>query len=241
MKKYFNVNFEFNHKELERIILETARESKGYCCFVDSTSLTISYKDENFRRVLNESLVNSCDGSYIAMLASKIHKEKLKEYIGPDFFAKFVYRSSKQIIIGSSENVYNKIIEKVLQNGADSANYKYISLPFVNVEDFKYQEIAEIINSFEPELIWVSLGAPKQEIFMNNLEFYLNKGVMIGVGAAFNYFTGEIEDIPNWARKSHLIWFYRILTEPKKQLKRCAKIIEVLPRMYFEEKKKVCK
>jgi N-acetylglucosaminyldiphosphoundecaprenol N-acetyl-beta-D-mannosaminyltransferase len=43
---------------------------------------------------------------------------------------------------------------------------------------------------------------------------------LLGVGAALNYFSGEVKDIPSWAKKYHLIWMYRIFTEPKKQLPR---------------------
>lgn len=62
---------------------------------------------------------------------------------------------------------------------------------------------------------------------------------MIGVGAAPNYFTGEVRDIRNWARKTHLIWLHCIFTEPKKQIKICIEIILVLPELYSQEKKLV--
>ena len=55
---------------------------------------------------------------------------------------------------------------------------------------------------------------------MSKLLPYIDKGMLLGVGAAFNYFSGEIKDIPNWTKKFHVVWVYRLLTEPKKQLKR---------------------
>ncbi len=239
MKSYFNVKFEFNHQQLESTIEETSISNKGYCCFIDATSLVVSHKNKEFRDILNAALANSCDGSYIAMLASKIHNEDLKEYIGPDFFRKFIYKPYKQIIIGNTQEVFNKIKKIVDENGGDSSLLHFIPLPFKPVDGFDYNEIAGIINEVEPRFIWVSLGAPKQEQFMSRLLPHINKGVMIGVGAALNYFTGEVKDIPNWARKTHLIWLYRIITEPEKQLKRCREIVQVLPKMYFQEKKNI--
>ncbi|MEZ7505856.1 WecB/TagA/CpsF family glycosyltransferase [Flavobacterium sp. Arc2] len=237
MKKYFNINFQFNHQELERTIEETSREGKGYCCFVDATSLVYSFKNECFRKILNNSLVNSCDGSYIAMLASKIHKKQLKEYIGPDFFKKFIYKPYPQYVIGNTQEVFNKIKAKLELNGSDASSLFFIPLPFKGVDEFDYQEIANKINQIHPRFIWVSLGAPKQEEFMEKLLPFIDKGVMIGVGAALNYFTGEVKDIPSWARKTHSIWLYRIFTEPKKQLKRCKEIVLVLPQVYRKENK----
>lgn len=239
MKKYFNINFQFNHHELEKTIQETSIESKGYCCFVDATSLVHSFKNENFRTILNESLVNSCDGSYIALLASYIHGEKFKEYIGPDFFKKFIYKSYPQFVIGNTVEVFNKIKAKLELKGNDTSNLFFIPLPYKDVNEFDYNEIANTINNIHPRFIWVSLGAPKQEEFMSKLLPYIDKGVMIGVGAALNYFTGEVKDIPNWTRKTHLIWLYRIFTEPKKQIKRCKDILLILPKIYSQEKRLV--
>ncbi|MFM2369709.1 MAG: hypothetical protein RL619_2019 [Bacteroidota bacterium] len=241
MKKYFNINFQFNHQKLEQVIERTSLQDKGYCCFVDATSLVHSYKNEDFRNILNTSLVNSCDGSYIAMLASKIHDESLKEYIGPDFFKKFIYKPYKQFIIGNTEDVFNKVKAKLELNGNETSNLYFIPLPFKTVDDFDYVTISNQINQLKPRFIWVSLGAPKQEEFMFRLLPHIEKGVMIGVGAALNYFTGEVKDIPNWARKTHLIWLYRIFTEPKKQIKRCKEIFLVLPKLYKQEKKQIKK
>lgn len=236
MKKYFKINFQFNHTALEKTIEETSLHGKGYCCFVDATSLVHSHKNENFRNILNASLVNSCDGSYIALLASKIHGKQLKQYIGPDFFNKFICKTYPQFIIGNTQEVFNKVKAKLELNGGDTSNLFFIPLPYKGVSEFDYDEIANQINQKHPRFIWVSLGAPKQEKFMSKLLPHIDKGVMIGVGAALNYFTGEVKDIPNWARKTHSIWLYRIFTEPKKQLKRCKEIFLVLPKIYREEK-----
>lgn len=234
--KVFNVNFEFDKNKFEEIVTNTSLEGKGYACFVDLTSLSTAYKDENFLKVLNNSLVNSCDGSYIALMASKIHKTNFQAYIGPDFFEKMVTLPFRQIMIGGDKEVFSKIEAKVMNSGGSSALLSHLELPFADVNDFDYKYVADQINKFEPRFIWVSLGAPKQEIFMNKLLPFINKGVLIGVGAAFNYYTGTIKEIPKWARKTKLIWFYRLLTEPQKQSKRFFTIMKVLPKLYKEEK-----
>ena len=71
-------------------------------------------------------------------------------------------------------------------------NIQAISLPFMPVENFDYQSIANKINKIEPDIIWVSLGAPKQEIFMNKIKPLLNHGVLFGIGAAFNFYIGKL-------------------------------------------------
>ena len=112
-------------------------------------------------------------------------------------------------------------------------------MPYKKVEDFDYEEVAYFINKLSPDYIWVSLGAPKQERFMSILLPKINRGMLLGVGAATNYFSGEIKDIPNWTKKLHVVWVYRIFTEPKKQLKRLQSILLTFPKMINEEKNKL--
>jgi len=240
MKKYFNIPFEFDHQKLEQTIISSSINSKGYCCFVDSNMLVESFIDkrEIIHNVLNGSIVNSCDGSYIALLASIVHKRKLRAYNGPEFFEKLIYSDAKQCIIGNTKTVFEKVKAKV-----ESVNGKsdliYISLPFLSVENFNYKEIANEINKQMPRYIWVSLGAPKQEIFMHKLLPLIDKGVMLGVGAALNYFSGEIKDIPEWATKNKLIWLFRVFTEPKKQIQRVFKIVKYYPAIFLEERRSI--
>jgi N-acetylglucosaminyldiphosphoundecaprenol N-acetyl-beta-D-mannosaminyltransferase len=237
MKKYFNVQFEFDHQKLETIVKNKAKEGKGYCCFVDLNSLTNSFKYEKFRIILNNSLSNSCDGSYIAMLASSIHKAPLKEYIAPDFFEEFIYHKNKHLLIGNTEEVFKKIIKKVAKRNTHADNLNYLYVPFLTVDQFDYIEISKAINKLSPDYMWISLGAPKQEFFMSKLLPHISRGVMLGVGASTNYFSGEIKDIPKWAKKLKIIWLYRLCTEPKKQAKRIWNALFILPMLILNEKR----
>ena len=239
MKKYFNVNFQFDKSVLENTIISNLKNSKGYCCFVDANSLAFSYKNEEFRNILNNSLLNFCDGSYIAMFASKLHNTKLKEYTGPDFFNKFIYNKNSHLIIGNTERVFEKIKQKVKLKNKNSENIHYLNIPFKDVNEFNYKRIAHSINELSPEYIWISLGAPKQEIFMSKLIPHINSGIMLGIGAATNYFSDEIKDIPLWIKKMRLIWIYRLFTEPRKQIVRLKSIFFIFPKMILEEKRKL--
>lgn len=239
MNKIFNVKIEFNHTKLENTILRivNSENEKGYCCFVDLNSLVVANKDSDILKIINNATVNSCDGSYIAIFASKLHKKKYKEYIGPDFFEKFIYYKKKHLIIGNTEEAFNKVKAKVELK--KTVNLEHLPLPFKKVNEFNYLEISETINNLSPDFIWVSLGAPKQEVFMSMLLPNLERGMLLGVGAAINYFSGEIKDIPKWIRKVHLIWVYRLFTEPKKQYNRLKAIFVTFPKIIKEEKNKI--
>ena len=100
---------------------------------------------------------------------------------------------------------------------------KFQTLPFKSVEDFDYKSIADDINNDNPDIIWVSLGAPKQEYFMFNLLPCLNRGIMFGFGATFNFNAGKISKekrATDWMRSLMLEWLYRAFERPEKNVPR---------------------
>ena len=238
MKKYFNVALEFNHSSIRDIVRNSIdKDRKGYVCIVDANVLFNAQKDDNYCDVINSSTVNSCDGSSIAMLANLVYKKKLRAWNGPDIFSYYIEKKYKQLLLGSNNETLNQIKDRLKKNGIDDNHISSLSLPFLSVEDFDYEKISKKINNIKPDIIWVSLGAPKQEIFMSKLLPYLSKGVMFGIGAAFNFYTGRIA-LPNYRIGAlKFIWISRILSEPKKQLIRIIPYIRIMPKLYFREKK----
>lgn len=240
MQKYFNVFLEFDHHLLKSTIEEAITNSqKGYVCVVDANVLTIAQKDEQFRNVLNGALINTCDGSSIAMLAGMVHKQRLRALNGPEIFAYYIEKKYKQLLLGSDEETSNQIKATLQKNGVDNSHLDVMPLPFEKVEDFNYAEIAEKINILKPEIIWVSLGAPKQELFIANLIPYLNSGILFAIGAAFNFYIGKIALPDANVGALKFIWISRIFSEPKKQLSRIMPYLKIIPRLYWQEKRKI--
>ena len=76
------------------------------------------------------------------------------------------------------------------------------------------------INAVKPDIVLVSLTAPKQDIWISeNLE-YLDTKIAIGIGGAFEVTAGLINRAPVWMQKASLEWFYRFTQEPKRMFKR---------------------
>ncbi|GAA4092841.1 WecB/TagA/CpsF family glycosyltransferase [Mucilaginibacter panaciglaebae] len=238
MQKYFKILLEFDHKLLKNSIEEAIRnKQKGYVCVVDANVLTVAQKNEHFLSILNHSLVNTCDGSSIATLAGIIHKKHLSALNGPQIFNYFIEKNYSQLLLGSNEETSNKIKEKLRSKGFDDTNLHILPLPFNDVEGFDYAGIAAITNELKPQIIWVSLGAPKQEIFMSKLLPYIDSSVMIGIGAAFDFYIGKIA-LPKFRiGPLKFIWISRVLSEPSKQISRIIPYIKILPSLYLQEKK----
>lgn len=71
----------------------------------------------------------------------------------------------------------------------------------------------------EPDFVWIGLGAPKQEKWMAEHQGKIN-GLMLGVGAGFDYYAENIKRAPEWMQKSNLEWLYRLIQDPKRLFKR---------------------
>jgi hypothetical protein len=114
----------------------------------------------------------------------------------------------------------------------DMTNYPYSAQPIgISV-------IAKRINELKPDIVWVSLGAPKQETFISKIFPYIEQGVLFGIGAAFNFYTGDLHNNKKEIGGLRFIWLERIFKEPKKQLTRVGGYLMMVPKMYFQEKRK---
>lgn len=237
MKKYFNVFLEFNHAQIKNLIEGAISTNEpGYVCIIDANVLTIAQQNSNYCSILNESLVNSCDGSSIATLANFVYKKNYKAWNGPDIFEYYIEKKYKQLLLGSTEEIAAQINNILKEKGLDNSHIVTLTLPFAAVEDFDYIEIAKKINEINPDIIWVSLGAPKQEIFMNRIRPLLSRGVMFGIGAAFNFYIGTIS-LPKFSFFGlRFIWVSRIFSEPQKQLRRILPYIVLIPKLWWKER-----
>ena len=239
MQKYFNIFLEFNHKVFYSFIEDAIQyRKKGYVCVVDANVLTMAQNNLQYQHVLNNSLINTCDGSSIATLASWVHHQKYRALNGPEIFEYFIEKDYKHLFLGSNKEITDNIKEVLIFKNMNDINIQVIPLPFRSVENFDYQLIANKINKIEPDIIWVSLGAPKQEIFMNKLEPLINNGVLFGIGAAFNFYIGKLNAIGFKIGSLRFIWLNRLFNEPRKIAKRLLPYILSLPELYLEEKKR---
>ena len=239
MKSYFNVSIEFNKSIVNNTIEDAiTANKKGYVCVLESNNITIANKNESFRRIVNQSLINICDGSNVAWLLAHIHKKRFTSYTGNDIFIHFfTQKKHKQYFIGNTSSILSSLKENLSHQDPNILQMEFQELPFNKVEEFNYKQIADSINSNAPDIIWVSLGAPKQEIFMSMLNPYLKKGVMFGVGAVFNFNanTGNVKRAPAWMRKLRMEWIYRAFEEPKKNIPRYWNFIQILPKLTLSE------
>lgn len=241
MEKYFNIRYEFDKDVVqERIALKTTDQGTGYICVADANILQQVHNDLDYRKVVNGSMFSICDSSWVPIFIKWIYGIKHEHYCGSMIFKDIIEQKRyRQFFMGTSAEVLTALKANLTKIDPAIKGMTFYELPFCKVEEFDYHAIAEMVNSDNPDIIWVALGAPKQEIFMSKLSPHLNRGVQIAVGAAFKFYS-ELEEkrAPKWMRRMHLEFVYRIYAEPKKQWARCKQIIYTLPSIFKEEVKR---
>lgn len=236
--RVFNIHIEFDSKRFRDTVEDyIKKKQKAYVCVVDANVIATAQKDTNYRAIVNQANINTCDGSSIAMLVNRIYGTNYHAYSGPDLFEYYIERPYKHVLVGNTKEKVKEIETKVFEKGL-KLNLKHVDVPFVSIDEFNYPAIANQINILEPDIIWVSLGAPKQEKFISKIFPYIKQGVLFGIGAAFNFYTGDIHNNKTEIGGLRFIWLERLFKQPKKQIKRIMSFLSVLPKMYFEEVKR---
>lgn len=174
-----------------------------------------AYKNPEFAELLNNADLLTADGIGV-VYASKILKKPIKERaagydIARQVLSKMNYTDHKLFLFGGKPGVAEEAKEKLLQ--------EYSDLNIVGLRNgyFKADEEAEIveeINNSGADIVFVCLGAPKQEEWIDRHAKELKVRVAMGIGGSLDVFAGRVERAPEIFCKTGMEWFYRLCKEP---------------------------
>lgn len=238
MENYFGINYEFDYDAVfQRIDDQLKSQCPGYICVTDGVILNTVHRSAAYRRVVQDSMFCVCDSSYVPLYIKWIYKKQRPQLSGTELTKLIVEsRRYRMAFIGGNREILEALKPRLATMNPEVADMLFMELPFCHVADFDYESIGEKLNAYKPDIIFISLGAPKQEIFMNYLQPHLRQGVQIAVGAAFKFHAGIKEKrAPSWMLRNHLEWLFRLWQDPKKQLPRIFWIVRSTPGILFHE------
>ena len=241
METYFNIAMEFDKHKVDEAIESAIRNSNaGYVCVVNANIIATAERDPFYKKVVNGALVNICDGSIVALVLSIVNLKKYTPYIGADLFIYYIkyHQYYRYLFLGSDIETLDGLREYLIKFYPNIQESIFLPLPFMeNPEDFNYEQISLVINDNKPDIIFVCLGAPKQEYFMFHLKPHLKKGIMFGVGAVFSFYSGsqKLKRAPLCFRLLKLEWLYRIYQEPRRLKKRFKQELFTMTKLSFNE------
>ncbi|NHJ84164.1 MAG: WecB/TagA/CpsF family glycosyltransferase [Asgard group archaeon] len=244
MRNFLGIDFLFDKEKIEKAMeLYITTNQVEYICVVNANTITVANNNPEYQKIVNSSGFNLCDGSLVALCYNKLNNERVSSYPGPDFFIHYLSkRKYKSFFLGSTEEVLKSLKQNLIKFDPKISDMPFYSPPFVPLDKFDYKAIAEMVNKSDVDIVWVSLGAPKQEEFMSRLLPYIDKGVLIGVGAAFTFYGDKkLKRAPILIRKMKLEWLYRTLKDPKKSFPRLIRQLYYMPRLMYNEMRKIKK
>ena len=187
-------------------------------CYAVTPNAEIAYEalhDAELCALLNGADLVLPDGAGV-VLASKILKKPLKQKVaGVDFadqlLAVLAQEGKTLYLLGSKPGIAEMAAEKMLE--------KHPGLIICGMADGYFKDeypVVEKINACAPDVLFVCLGAPKQEIFMKVHQQDLDVRLMIGLGGSLDSFAGTVKRAPKWMIRLSLEWLYRLIKEPKR-------------------------
>lgn len=192
-----------------------SRHQRGYCVTPNAEIVYEAIQDESFRELLNGASLVLPDGAGV-ILGAKILGTPMKEKVAGIEFGEAVCkllseRSGRLYLLGSKPGIAEQAGEKLVQ--------KYPGLVLCGTADGYFTDeasVVEKINAAEPDVLFVCLGAPKQEKFMKNHFDELNATLMLGLGGSLDGYAGTVQRAPKWMIDLSLEWLYRLIKEPKR-------------------------
>ena len=182
--------------------------------------------DELWGYLKNADFVTA-DGMPIVMLSRLLRRRLPERVTGADMVPAICRRCADEglsvYVLGGDREAVEEAFGKlrVVSGGVEELRVAGIDDSFVKLDEDQ-PEIVDRINAARPDILFVALGNPKQELWMGRNRAKLDAGVMIGVGGTFNFIAGRVKRAPKWMQKSGLEWIYRIIQEPGRLWRRYA-------------------
>ena len=210
-------------KALDRIHHWASKRESRYVCICNVHSVVTAGQDKAFGRIVAEADMVTPDGMPVAWMLRKLGYPGQQRINGPDLMWKYCEQAAMRgeaiFLYGGTPMTLEALqacLEATFPGLIIAGAY---SPPFRTLTSDEDTAVVELINASAAGTVWVSLGCPKQELWMAAHRGRIN-AVMIGVGAAFDYHAGTISRAPQWMQNTGLEWLHRLASEPGRLWKR---------------------
>ncbi|MFR5192997.1 MAG: WecB/TagA/CpsF family glycosyltransferase [Lachnospiraceae bacterium] len=194
-----------------------------YICVSNVHTTVMSYENEEYRKIQNGAAMALPDGAPLSSYSRRKGYKQAQRVTGPDLmlelFAISKEKGYRHYFYGATEETLQSMKEVLERDYPGIQIAGMYAPPFRALTPQEDAQIVAKINEARPDFIWIGLGAPKQEEWMYQHMGQLH-GVLIGVGAGFDYLAGYIKRAPRWMQRMSLEWLYRLLQDPKRLWRR---------------------
>jgi len=224
-------------KAIEDVAQYIPQKQGDYFCFANIHLVMEGVNKPEIKKVLNESNANFPDGMGVAWALKLLGHNFNGRVRGADFMLRLCSYASKNnlkiFLYGSTEEILETLEEKLKSMFPEINIVGSISPPFRELTKEEDERFVKEINEADPDILFVSLGASKQEKWMAEHKGKI-KAVQLGVGAAFDFITNKVKQAPVWMQRTGLEWLYRLPQQPIKTASRMLLVPEFVFRVLKE-------
>ena len=212
------------HESAIAKVAELVREKNGgYVCFSTVHMVMESYDNKEYGAKVNAADLIVTDGMPIVWMQKFQGKKTASRVRANDLMimlCKFAAENNLSVgFYGGRQEVIDAIRAKAAKDLPNLQIAYAFSPPFRPLTDEEDKQITAEINAAKPDILFMGLGCPKQENWMSAHKDRL-KSVMLGVGASFDFYAGNVKESPAWLGKLGLEWLFRLTQEPKRLWRR---------------------
>jgi len=213
-----------SYREVYETLKSAIYLSPSYITVNNVHTVVKSVLNKEYKEVLNNSFLSLPDGKPLSLVAKLKGEKNINRIFGPSFFEKTLDWGQtdgiKHYFFGASVETLEKMNNLIMYRFPSTIISGSFSPPY---REFTFEDnelFLKRMNESSADIFWIGLGAPKQEIWMYENYKKLDHGVMIGIGAGFNYLAGNTKHAPEWMKNASLEWLFRLIQEPGRLWKR---------------------
>jgi N-acetylglucosaminyldiphosphoundecaprenol N-acetyl-beta-D-mannosaminyltransferase len=209
---------------VDEMVMTVAVGRRAYACTCPVYTLMQAYERPEVRAALNGAEWVTPDGMPVVWALRRLGAPRVGRVYGPDLLLALseisAVRGYRQYYLGGAPGVAEALggelrrrFPGLIVAGSHSPPYRTLT------EDEESAMINEI-NSSGAQIVWVGLGSPKQDLWMARFRPRLAAPLLVGVGAAFDFFTSQQRQAPRWVQRSGLEWLFRLSADPRRLWRR---------------------
>lgn len=194
------------------------RDACRYIAVTDMHSLMQAQHSASFKKILENADLVVPDGYPLVWLGRRKGFALRRRVYGPELMERFceetASRGYRHFLYGGAPGVAEQLGARLTHRFPGLQIAGACCPPFRPLTQEEDDEMVSLINGARADIVWVGLGAPKQERWMSEHQSRLAAPILVGVGAAFDFHTGRIAQAPPWMREHGLEWLFRLSREP---------------------------
>jgi N-acetylglucosaminyldiphosphoundecaprenol N-acetyl-beta-D-mannosaminyltransferase len=209
---------------LKRIESDLELRRKGYICMAGVHGIMEAHRDSRLAAIYAGSSMTLPDGTPTVWVGRWQGCRHMRQVAGPELmlevFRRKEFADFTHFLYGGEEHVAEQLRERLTSSFPWARIIGTYTPPFRDLSQEEERGLITRVRHLKPDIIWVGISTPKQERFMHRYLHRLDTTLMFGVGAAFDFHTGRIQDAPRWIKRAGVQWLHRLIQEPHRLWKR---------------------